>query len=202
MNTRFFQTLVVFALLAIGNTATAQQAKTDAMSIGLRDAYNLHQKGDNEALTAKLRELLKLAEEAGAKKLASRLPETIGEWKGEEIKPEDLALLGGGTSLSRTYKSGDKKINVKVVKDSPVAKQLAPLLKNEEFLAISGRKTERISGRTAVYEGERKLQMILGDDLYLEVAGNEPCTSKDVAGLARKLDIRSLERLDKPEQAE
>lgn len=194
--------LIPILVLGFAGLATAQQAKTDAMSTGLRDAYNLHQKGDNEALTAKLRELIKLAEEAGAKKLASRLPDAIGEWKGEEIKPEDLTLLGGGTSLSRTYKSGEKKISVKVVKDSPLAKQIAPLLKNEEFLAISGRKTERISGRTAVYEGDRKLQMIIGDDLYLEVAGNEPCDAKDVAGLARKLDIRSLERLDKPEAAE
>ena len=187
---------------AFASLAPAQQTKNDAMSTGLRDAYNLHQKGDNEALTAKLRELLKLAEEAGAKKLASRLPDAIGEWKGEEIKPEDLTLLGGGTSLTRAYKDGNKKITVKVVKDSPVAKQLAPLLKNEQLLELGGRKTERISGRTAVYDGERKLQMIIGDDLYLEVAGNEPCKSADVAGLARKLDIRSLERLDKPEMAE
>ena len=194
--------LLPLLIFAFAGLATAQQAKNDAMSTGLRDAYNLHQKGDNEALTAKLRELLKLAEAAGAKKLASRLPDAIGEWKGEEIKPEDLTLLGGGTSLSRTYKSENKKITVKVVKDSPIAKQLAPLLKNEQLLELGGRKTERISGRTAVYEGERKLQMIIGDDLYLEVAGNEPCTSKDVAGLARKLDIRALERLDKPEVAE
>jgi hypothetical protein len=202
MTNRFLLCLVLVGCLATTNPLLGQQAKNDAMSTGLRDAYNLHQKGDNEALTAKLRELLKLAEEAGAKKLAARLPETIGDWKGEEIKPEDLTLFGGGTSLTRVYKNDAKKITVKVVKDSPLAKQLAPLLQNEQLLAIGGRKTERISGRTAVYEGERKLQMVIGDNLYLEIAGNEPCDSGDVAGLARKLDIRSLERIGKPEVAE
>lgn len=202
MIVRPFLLSVFLAPLAAVAPLSAQQGKNDAMSGGLRDAYALHQKGDNEALTAKLRELLKLAEEAGAKKLASRLPEGIGDWKGEEIKPEDLSLFGGGTSLSRVYKNGEKKITVKVIKDSPIAKQLAPLLQNEQLLAMGGRKTERISGRTAVYDGERKLQMVIGENLYLEVAGNEPCDSGDVAGLARKLDIRALERIGKPEVAE
>ena len=177
--------------LAVGGEESA------AIATGLREAYKLNEKNDHQALAAKLRELLKQVEQAGAKKLAGHLPEQLGEWKGAELKPEDLTLAGGGISLSRTYANGEKKITVKAVKDSPVAGKFLPLLQNEQLIAASGRKTERVDGKLGVYENERKLQMAISDTVYLEVAGNEKCGTNDIASLARKLDLRALAQLGK-----
>lgn len=176
----------------------AQEKKPDPIGDGLREAYKLHQKGDAEALAAKLRDVLKAVEAAGAKKLASRLPDMLGDWKAEAVKVEDLGVAGGGMSLARVYVNADKRAEVKVVKDSPMLKHLLPLLANEELLKLGGRKIERVDGKVAVYDGERKLQMALGDSIYFEVAGSEKCTSADVAGIARKLDLRALARIEKP----
>jgi hypothetical protein len=189
-------------LLALGFTPAMGQSN-DPVEEGLREAFKLHQRGDAAATAAKLRELVKLLEEkSNARVAGTLLPATIGDWKGEPVKRDDLAFLGGGTSLSRTYADGGKKLTVKVVKDSPLAKQLAAFLLNETLVAASGRKTHSISGKTAVQEGERKLQMVLEQDILLEVEGGENADARDLVALARKLDLRALARMQETPAAE
>lgn len=174
----------------------------DPVADGLREAFRLHQKGDAEALAAKLRELTKMVEDKGAAKVAVLLPDKLGDWKAGELRREDLAALGGGISLARKYESGEKSVSVKVVKDSPLAKQFIPLLLNEDLMRASGRKSHRISGETGYMEGERKLQMVLAGTVYLELAGNGTTSENDLVEVARGLDLRALGKLKKPPAAE
>jgi hypothetical protein len=115
---------------ALPISAIGQTKKADPFEEGMRQAFADYKKGDSEAVTAKLRELLKLMEERGAAKVGSLLPDELSGWKGESLKSDDLGILGGGVSISRTYSSGNRTITVKVVKDSPLIKALIPLLTN------------------------------------------------------------------------
>lgn len=167
----------------------------DAVESGLRDAYKLYQEQKFGEVSAKLREILKLLEEKEAAVVGEILPAMIDDWEGGELKREDLALLGGGFSLSREYYWGVKTVTVKLMKDSPILKGLLPLLQNEQLIELSGRKTHAILGETAVMEGDRKLQLVIDEKILVEVAGNEHAKESDVLGLARKLDVMRLKEM-------
>jgi hypothetical protein len=83
----------------------------------------------------------------------------------------------------------------KVIKDSPLVKGLIPLIANEDLLKLTGRKTHRISGETAVMEGERKLQLVADGRILVELVGNAEADEKDLVALARKLDLAALAKM-------
>ena len=128
-------------------------------------------------------------EEKGAAKVSSLLPDKVNAWTGESLKRDDLTSVGGGVSISRVYISGARRIEVKVMKDSPLLAQLLPLCANEDLIRMSNRKTHRISGETAVMEGEHKLQIVVGGKIYVELAGDPGTGETELVAFARKLDL-------------
>ncbi len=185
--------LAAFFLLSLASPASA--AGDDAFEKGIREAYTSYQKGDHEEVAEKLRELLKLLEDSGAEEVGRLLPELLGDWRGESLRREDLGVLGGGISLLRTYVHGERKVTVKVVKDSPLVKQLLPLIANEDLIRLANRKSHRISGETAVMEGERKMQWVVDGRILVELSGDEETGERHIVALARQLDLRSLAKM-------
>jgi len=187
--------LVVAALSVPAVFAKEEAKKPDLFESGLRQVMDDYRKGNEEAVVEKLRVLLKMMEEKGAKKVGDLLPEAIDAWKGELLKQEDLAAFGGGVSMSRLYASGKKEVTVKVIKDSPVVKQLIPLIGNEELMKLANRKTYSISGETAAMEGEKKLQLVVDQRILVELTANAEAEEKDLVALARKLDLNALAKM-------
>ncbi|MCW1924379.1 hypothetical protein OKA05_17565 [Luteolibacter arcticus] len=188
--------LLAFAALSVPAVFAKEEAKKpDLFESGLRQVMEDHRKGDDEAVVEKLRILLKMMEEKGAKKVGDLLPEQIEAWKGESLKQDDLAVLGGGVSMSRVYASGKKQVTVKVIKDSPLVKQLIPLIGNEELMKLANRKTYSISGETAAMEGEKKLQLVVDQRILVELLANGEAEEKDLVALARKLDLNALAKM-------
>jgi hypothetical protein len=187
------KTLVPTLLALIVLPLSAAPPKGDAFEEGMRQAFADYKAGRNEAVTAKLRELIKLVEDRNAGRVGSLLPDRLNGWTGETLKREDMAILGGGLSISRTYVStGNRTLTVKVVKDSSLVKQLIPLLTNEKLVRASNRKTHRISGETAVMDGDQKLQLVLDQRIFVELTGGETVGESDLVAAARALDLRAL----------
>ena len=168
-------------------------AMADPFEDGMRQAFTDYKKGDNEAVSAKLRELLKIMEEKDAAKVGTLLPDAVDAWKGETMKREDVP--GGGIAMSRVYVSGEHHITVKVVKDSPLVAQLLPLLANEDLIKMTNRKTHRIAGETAIMDGEHKLQIVLDERIYVEFAGDDATGETELVSLATKIDLGKLAKL-------
>jgi hypothetical protein len=194
MNTTL-RLLAAAACTATLGFAKDEARKPDLFESGLRQVMEDYRKGDDAAVTEKLRILLKMMEEKGAAKVGETLPEEIEGWEGGALKREDLTVVGGGISISRTYVSGKKEVVAKVVKDSPFLKQLIPLIANEDLLKLTNRKTYRISGETAVMEGERKLQLVADGRILVELVGNAETEEKDLVALVRKLDLKALAKM-------
>jgi hypothetical protein len=186
--------LAILPLLVL--PLTAAEEKKDAFEIAFREAWELHKAGKEEEVAEKLRELLQMVEKREADQVVETLPSQLEYWKGGEVKREDLAVMGGGIAISRTYATGKRKVEVKVIKDSPLMQKLAPLIANPQLLALGGRKTHKIAGKTAVMEGDKKLQMILSDRIYLELNAIGEATEKDMLDVARRLDLRALAEID------
>ena len=161
----------------------------------MRQAFADYKKGDHEAVTTKLRELLKMMEERDAAKVGALLPDQLNGWKGGNLVKEDLGILGGGVSIARTYSAGNREITVKAIKDSPLIKQLMPLLTNEDLIRATNRKTHRIAGETAIMDGERKLQMVLDQRIFVEITGDNTIGEKELVATARLLDLKALAKL-------
>ncbi len=179
----------------VSGTVFAEEKAEDEIEMGLRNVFTVYKKGDTQDALERMRALVKLLEEKSADAVGELLPEEVGDWKGETMKKEDLAIAGGGVSISRLYVDGEKHVTVKVIKDAPVVKPLIAMLGNKELLALSGRKTSRISGEVAVMEGERKLQMVLDGRIYVELEGDAATDERDLVSLARKLDLRAISKL-------
>lgn len=185
---------LLIPLLALPFSAAADEK--DAFEKGIRETWELYKQGKEDEVADKLRELLKIVEEREAEKVIEVLPSQIDFWKGAGLEREDLAAMGGGTSISRVYATGKRKVEVKVIKDSPLMKRLAPLIANPQLLALGNRETHKISGKTAVMDGDKKLQMILSDRIYLEVNAMGEATEKDLVDLTKELDLKALAKID------
>lgn len=191
-----FSPILAAALLAVPAAFAREDVrKPDLFESGLRQVMDDYRKGDDEAVVEKLRILLKMMEEKGAKKVGELLPEEIDGWKGESLKQDDLGFMGGGVSISRVYAADKKQVTVKVIKDSPVVKQLIPLIGNEDLLRMANRKTYRISGETAAMEGDKKLQLVVDGRILVELLANAGAEEKDLVALARKLDLNALAKM-------
>jgi|GEM_PF-6535793 len=181
--------------LALPLCAADEAAEKDPVEAAFREAWADYKKGDHEATAEKLRELLRMIEDKTAAKVEALLPDQVDHWKAEELKRDDLSVVGGGISISRLYLSGKRRVEVKVVKDSPILKSLLPLITNEQMIELSGRETHTISGETAIMEGERKMQMVLDERVYLELVAGGEADEKDLLRLARGLDLRALGKI-------
>lgn len=173
-----------------------EKEEPDEVENALRQVYATYKAGDKQEVLSQLRALVRLVEGKAAEAVGELLPAEVDDWKGESMKREDLTFAGGGISIARTYVSGERQITVKVIKDAPVLKPMIELLGNKNLLALGTRETHRISGETAVMEGERKLQMVLDQRIYVELVANEGADGKDLVSLARKLDLRALAKLE------
>ena len=175
--------------------AKAQPVKIEGFEEGMRQAFAEYKKGDTDAVTAKLRELLKLMEAQGAVKIGALLPDAVDAWKGESLKIDDGAAGGGGVSISRNYVSGENRIGVKVVKDSPTVTELLPLFANEELIRMTQRKMHKISGQTAIMEGENKLQIVVDGRILVELEGDAGTGETGLVAFANKLDLAALAKI-------
>ncbi|WP_435896107.1 hypothetical protein [Oceaniferula spumae] len=186
-------TLILSA--AVIGLVHADPLKKDPVEKGLREAYDLYKKRNYGEVSDKLRELLKLLDEKNQKRAEVVLPEEVESWKGGDLVRENLDALGGGLSVKRHYKNERKNISVKLIKDSPIADNIMKLLTNDDLVALSKRKTHTVSGIRAVMENPRKLQMVIGDEILLEVVGDKDTDEQDVVGFTRKLDINLMKKM-------
>ncbi|BCX48791.1 conserved hypothetical protein [Haloferula helveola] len=186
---------LILLTLAVLAPFSAADEKRDPVEDTLREAWAEYKTGNYDVTREKLAEVMKMLEEKDAEKIEELLPKELDGWEGETLQRDDLGAVGGGLSISRLYEDDKKKVTVKVVKNSPLMKTLIPLLANEQLIELSGRKTHRISGETAVMDGPKKLQMVLDGRIYVELAGSGEAEEKDIVSLARKLDLRALEKI-------
>ncbi|MES2474188.1 MAG: hypothetical protein V4640_00310 [Verrucomicrobiota bacterium] len=168
-------------------------ALADPFEDGMRQAFKDYKAGNDEAVTAKLRELIKVMDEKGAAKAGELFPDALGDWKGEAVKTEQIP--GVGVSLTRVYVSGERRITVQVVKDSPMVAQLLPLLGNEDLIKMTNRKTHLIAGQTAIMEGDHKLQAVVDSRIYVELEGDNATGEAELVVAATQLGIDQFAKL-------
>ncbi|MEL6365904.1 MAG: hypothetical protein AAFR11_13800 [Pseudomonadota bacterium] len=89
--------------------------------------------------------------------LAARLPGDVDGWTaGEpEVVSVGAAMMGGGTSVERTYTKGGERVKLRIIADSPMIATFSTMLTNPMFAmatSSSGMRSVVLNGERAIVE--------------------------------------------------
>jgi len=151
-------------------------------------AYRAH---DVQTAIAALDAASNLLRQSRAEGLKNLLPSTPPGWTADEAESTavGVAMLGGGTTESRTYHN---QVEVQLLADSPTLQGMAALIGSP--LAAAGRmKTVVTSGRRWSYINHSYIALV-ADKVIVKVEGNSDTPDPTLKSFIGALDFAAIER--------
>ena len=178
---------LVLAVLALLPSAI----RADEIEDAINSALKLYKEGKlNEANTGLQTAVSLLNEKRGAS-LSSALPDQISGWKGGKVESASLAALGGGNTIERDYRKGEKKATVSIAADSPLLSQVSGFLSNPALGGLLGIKQKKVGDLTAMLHAkEGLLQMVVNNRFLVQIQAKK-LSEDELAELAGgvKVDV-------------
>lgn len=185
--------LIPLTLLVLGTISLT--ARADEIEDKINAALKLYQEGKLAEASAELQSAQNTLTEKRGSGLSSALPDMIQEWKAGKLEAASLAALGGGSSVERQYKKGDKKATVSIASDSPLLSQVAGFLTNPALGGLLGLKTKTIGDLTAVIHAkEGLLQMVVNNRFLVQIQGKK-VTEDELTILASGVKVDLLKAM-------
>ena len=181
-------------LLAI---ATSFGVRADDVTDQINEALKAYQNHDTQTAMAALdaaSSLLRQARGEGMKKL---LPPVPPGWTADaaESTAVGAAMLGGGTTASRTYHNGNQRVEVQIMADSPMLQGMAALL-GSPLAAMGGMKTVVIGGRRMSYtENENSYMTLVADKVIVKLEGSKDTPEPTLKSFIGAIDFAAIEKL-------
>ncbi len=173
---------------------SALTLRADEVEDALNTALKHYKEGKlSEASTEMQKAMVALNEKQGLT-ISAVLPDMIGEWRGLKLESSSLAGLGGGSSVERSYKKGERKATVSIIADSPMLKQVADFISNPALGGLLGIKSRKVGDAQAMVQGkEGMLQMAAGSRYMVTVQGKK-LSEEELVDLASgvKVDVLKL----------
>jgi hypothetical protein len=167
--------LVFLSLLLLMTAVRADEIET-----ALQTALDAHKSGNSTAASQAMAEATRLMNAKLASGFADALPTAIGIWKAGKLETQTLEGAGGGTSLRRAYRHGDKekgeerRANAVITVDSPVMEKVGSLLANPQIGALLGNKPLKVGSHSAVFiEKQGLIQFIVNKRFLVAVEGKK-----------------------------
>lgn len=185
--------LTRLTLLALGTLCLTTHA--DEVEDKINAALKLYQEGKLAEASTELQNAQNSLTEKRGSGLSSVLPDMIQEWKAGKLEAASLAALGGGSSVERVYKKGEKKATVSIASDSPLLSQVAGFLSNPALGGLLGLKTKSIGDLTAVIHAkEGLLQMVVNNRFLVQIQGKK-VTEEELTTLASGVKVDQLKAM-------
>jgi hypothetical protein len=167
-------------LATVALLLTPMIAAADEIEDALNAALTAHKGGDLKATTAAVQKAVGLLQTKAAAGLSAALPSEIGIWKAGKLESQSLEGAGGGHSLRRSYRHGEKdkgeerRGTVVVTVDSPLLEKVASFLTNPEIGALLGAKPVTVGKHKAVHiEKQGIIQFIVNQRFLVAVEGKK-----------------------------
>ncbi|MGA3400175.1 MAG: hypothetical protein ABSC95_13230 [Acetobacteraceae bacterium] len=183
--------LVVLACLA-----GASAARADDISDQIDKASAAWRAHDSQAAIAALEAAASLLHQARADALKTLLPLPPPGWTADQAETSAVsaAMLGGGTSASRTYHNGAQRVQVQITTDSPMLMGMAALL-SSPMAAASGVKTVTVGGRPMSYtESDNSFMTLVGEKVMVKVDGNKETPEPTLRSFVASIDFSAVEK--------
>jgi hypothetical protein len=172
-------------------------AYADDVTEQIGQAQAAYQKHDLRAAVAALETAAELLRQAQADTLKILLPPAPPGWNADDVETSaaSAAMLGVGTTVSRTYHSGEQQVDVQIITDTPMLLGMAALI-SSPLAAAGGMKTVMIGGRPMSYAGnDNSFMTLVAGKTLLKVTGNKATPEPTLRGFAAAIDLAALETL-------
>jgi hypothetical protein len=172
-------------------------ARADDVTDQMDQARSAYQKHDLPTAVAALEAAANLLRQAQADALKAVLPPPPPGWNADQVDTSaaGVAMLGGGTTVSRTYHNGGQQVEVQIITDSPVLQGMAALI-NSPLAAAAGMKTVVIGGRPMSYApNDNSYMTLVGGKTIVKVAGNKATPEATLHDFIAAVDLATLEKL-------
>jgi len=172
-------------------------ARADDVTDQIDQALAAYQKHDLAVAVAALEAVANLLRQTQADALKAVLPAAPSGWTADPVDTSAVAaaMLGGVTTISRTYHNGDQQVEVQIVANSPMLQGMAALI-NSPLAAAASMKTVVIGGRPMSYAANDNsfMTMITGKSI-VKVAGNKTTSDPTPRSFIAAVDFAMLEKL-------
>lgn len=181
--------IVLVALLWVGISA---DEATDAMD----RAKALYKANDYTKAMNELNYAINQIHQKQAERYQTAFPTAMAGWEAEEFSTDSGAMnfMGGGISVSRTYRKEESSISISVVSDSPLLSSIMMMFNNPMFLGgnklvtVNGERAVEIQGSDGVPE---ELQFVIDNRILITVNGYQ-CTRDELYAYAKAIGFSTL----------
>jgi hypothetical protein len=180
-----------FLPVALALVGAALPAAADEFTDTLESALSAYRDGDVDGARQDLEYGTKLLTAMKAETLAKFLPQPLAGWTREDAGDAEaggmMAMFGGGTTASATYRKGTEEMTITLVAGSPMVSGMAAMIGG--LASMGGGKPVRIQ-RTEFGMNEGELQGVVDDKVLVTVSGN--ATIEDKTAHLEAMDFKAL----------
>lgn len=184
-------------VLGLASLSAAADGVTDAV----QDAMDYYKQGRLSAAAESLDFAAGLVRQKKADEMKALLPKPLPGWQVDDSLSNLIAaaFFGGGISVQRAFKQGQKTIMVRYLTDSAVLQSAILLFTDPSLASANGGKFEKVEGQKALVKYESKDQsgeiaVLINRRILVSIRGTQvPLT--DLYVYARTVDFAGLSRL-------
>jgi hypothetical protein len=174
----------------------ATPARADEVVDKITAALTAYQRGDLPGAITALDAAAGQLRQKRADALIALLPLPPDGWTGDPAETSALnaEMLGGGTSASRVYRSGSRKVTVQITTDAPMLQGLAALISGP-LATSAGVRPVQVGGRQVAYtESDNGYMALVADKVIIKVDGDRQVPEPELRGFVAGIDFDAVEK--------
>jgi hypothetical protein len=186
-------TLLLGVLVATALGAAA--ARADDVTDQINEALKAYEKHDLGTAAAALDAASNLLRQQKAEAWKALLPEPLSGWTAEEAQSTAVAnaILGGGTTVTRTYKKDDQSVEISLVADSPMMQGLGSLM-SSGLVTGTDVKLMIIDGRKITYTKSENSYSTMAGKVLVQVKGEQGAEDTALRSYLKAIKFAEIEK--------
>jgi hypothetical protein len=191
----------VLGLLGGALGLASLSAAADGVTDAVQDAMDYYKQGRLSAAAESLDFAAGLVRQKKAGEMTALLPKPLPGWNVDDSLSNLMAaaFFGGGISVQRAFKQGQKTILIRYLTDSAVLQSATLMFTDPSLASANGGKFEKLEGQKALVKYETKDQsgeiaVLINQRILVSIRGTRvPLT--DLYVYARTVNFAGLSRL-------
>jgi hypothetical protein len=183
--------LCLLALPALG--------QADDIEEQIQRGVKAYQDGQHREAIQELQFAISQLQELLNKEYLTLLPAPPAGWEAEDSEAQTMpaAILGGGTSISRSYRRGEERMEITMMADSPLLASLSMMLSNPAMLAAGGNvrpyRYESYRGIIEKQDNGAEISLLVANRVLVKLSGDNIEGEKTLEGFLKAMDFRKIE---------
>ena len=134
----------------------------------------------------------------------SLMPEPLPGWRAEaaESQSAGMAMMGGGTQVSRSYfkEGGQESVQIQIVAESPFLQVMAMMMSNPMMMQSDpSSKLYRLGSHRGIVKhaagsDQWEISLLVANRILVQVQGQGLTSQEPVEGYLKALDLPAVER--------